>query len=165
MDFATPFSVQIDIVRETVEMGKRIYEKAQCDHTSFLSIVKSDAAALTNACKEKAKAELDLKKAQAATANRPDYNLLKLSKERADETIQYLEEAQKKSKKTIEKLEKRNEEVKEEVKNSTKESHKDAVAIHCQKKEIDLDAFAAKKNLEKQMQEKKGGNKKKNKSR
>ncbi len=47
----------------------------------------------------------------------------------------------------------------------TKESHEDAVAIYRQKKEIDLDAFAAKKNLEKQMQEKKEANKKKTKSR
>jgi hypothetical protein len=132
---------------------------------SFLSIVKGGAAALTIARKEKAKAELDLKKVQAATANRPDYNLLKLSKEHADEIIQCLEKAQKKSKNTIEKLEKRNEELKKEVKKLTKESHEDDVAIYCQKKEIDLDAFAARTNLEKQMQEKKEANKKKTKSR
>ncbi len=99
-----------------VEMGKRIHEKAQCDHTSFLSIVKNGAAALTIARKEKAKAELDLKKVKAPTANRPDYDLLKLSKEHANETIQRLEKAQKKSKQTLEKLEKRNEELEKEVK-------------------------------------------------
>jgi hypothetical protein len=58
------------------EMGKRIYKKARCDHMSFLGIVKSGAAALTIARKEKVKAELDLKKALAATANRPYYDLL-----------------------------------------------------------------------------------------
>jgi hypothetical protein len=45
-----------------LEMGKCIYDKAWCDHMSFLSIVKSGAAALTIAQKEKAKMELDLKK-------------------------------------------------------------------------------------------------------
>ncbi len=57
---------------------------------------------LTIAHKEKAKTQLDLKKAQATTANRPNYNLLKLSKEHADNIIERLEEAEKKSKKTIE---------------------------------------------------------------
>jgi hypothetical protein len=42
--------------------------------------------------------------------------------------------------------------------------YEDAVAIHRQNKEIDLDAFAAKKNLEKELQEKKEVNKKKTKS-
>ena len=147
-----------------VETGKRIYEKARRDHLSFLSIIKSGAAALTIARKEKTKAELNLKKAQAAAAKRPDYDILKLSKEHADEIIQRLEDARKKSEKTIEKLEKRNDELEKEVKKSAKESQEDAVAIHCQKKEIDLDAFAAKKNLEKRMQEKKEANKKKTKS-
>ncbi len=62
-------------------------------------------------------------------------------------------------------MEKRNEELEKEVKKLTKESHKDAVAIHCQKKEIDLNIFAADKILEKQMQEQKEANKKKTKSR
>ena len=61
-------------------------------------------------------------------------------------------------------MEKRNDELEKEVKKSAKESQEDAVAIHRQKKEIDLDAFAAKKNLEKRMQEKKEANKKKTKS-
>ena len=95
---------------------------------------------------------------------RPDYDILKLSKEHADEIIQRLEDAQNKSEKTIEKLVKRNDELEKEVKKSAKESQEDAVAIHRQKKEIDLDAFAAKKNLEKQIQEKKEANKKKTKS-
>ena len=51
------------------------------------------------------------------------------------------------------------------MKKSTKESHEDAVVIHRQKKEIDLDAFAAKKNLEKRMQDKNEAKKKTTKSR
>ena len=46
-----------------VETGKSIYKKACRGHLSFLSIIKSGAAALTIAHKEKTKVELNLKKA------------------------------------------------------------------------------------------------------
>jgi hypothetical protein len=51
------------------------------------------------------------------------------------------------------------------LRNSTKETNKDAIVIHCKEKEIDLDAFTAKKNLEKQMQKEKEEQKKTTKSR
>jgi hypothetical protein len=54
---------------KAIEMGKRVYKKARDDHVSFLKIIKQGAAALTWACKEKAKAEADLKKSRRCCCN------------------------------------------------------------------------------------------------
>ena len=72
---------------KAVKMGERVYEKAREDHVSFLRIIKQGAAALTGAHREKAKAEADLKKSQAAAAAVPNCSILKLEKAHADKNL------------------------------------------------------------------------------
>jgi hypothetical protein len=83
------------------KMGKRVYDKARDDHVSFLKIIKQGAAVLTGARKEKAKAEADLKKSQAAAAAAPDCGILKIKKAHTKEEAQELTKTKEKNKKTI----------------------------------------------------------------
>jgi hypothetical protein len=101
---------------KAVKMGERVYEKAREDHVSFLRIIKQGAAALTGACREKAKAEADLKKSQAAAAAAPDRSILKLEKAHTNKKIRELTKSQEKDEKTIQKLETKVEELKMELK-------------------------------------------------
>ena len=78
------------------------------------------------------------------------------------------EKTTEKSKKTIEKLEKNVEDLEKELKKTKSAkmgSTDDTVEAHCKKKEIDLKAFTAEKEVDQQIQKKKEAMKKKTKSR
>ena len=93
-------------IAKAVEMGKRVYEKACQDHSSFTRIIKSGATALTGARRAKAKAEADLKKSKATVAAAPDCAILKIEKAHADEKVQELTKTKATNEKKIDKLEK-----------------------------------------------------------
>ncbi len=154
---------------KTVKMGKQFYKKARDNHVSFHKIIKQGAAALTGARKEKAKAEANLKKSQAAAAAATDCGILKIEKAHAKEKVRELMKTKEKNKKMIDKLEKKVEVLKKELKKvrtSLTDSTGDAaVEVHCKKKGISLEAHALKLEVEEQIQDKKEARKMKTKSR
>ena len=149
-------------ITKAVEMGKRLYEKARNDHASFVKIIKGGAAALAIARREKNRAERDLKKAQAAAADKQENTILILERDHANEKVVSLVNQQKKNEKTIEKLEKKIEDLEKEI--LKQDTMTETVDAHRKKKEIDLEAYAARKKVDQRMQEKKEGNKKKKKT-
>jgi hypothetical protein len=154
---------------KAVEMGKRIYSKANEDHMTFSRIIKQGATALNVARREKAKAEVNLKKSWDAAAAAPDCSILQIQKDHADEKIEELKEMKVKYEKKIEKLEKKIEELEKKVekaKTSSTDTTGDAVVeAHRRKKIIDQEAYERKLEADERREDKKEAKKMRAKSR